>query len=92
MFAQVYAKANEVIPALSDEKRQEIDSALKISAEDHHHMQDIQSLAFANDKISQEISFYLFKTLGGSCTVFNRQKLIDRYITMSLIQEIIKSQ
>lgn len=92
MFAQVYAKANEVIPALSEEKRQEINAALKINGHEHFQMQTVQSTAFAGGKITQEVSLYLFKTLGGSCGVFNKQKLIDRYITMSLIQEIIKSQ
>lgn len=88
MFTEIRRKVEKVFPTLTEEQIEKIDSALKITAEEHAAMQNMQSFAFADDKISMEISFYLFKTLGGSHTVFNGQKLIERYIAMSLVKEI----
>ena len=88
MFTEALKRAEAVIPALSEKDRKILDAGTKINAEEHHQMQNLQALAFANDKITMEVSMFLHNTLGGTNTVFNKQKLVKRYIVLKIIKEI----
>jgi hypothetical protein len=73
---------------LSYEKKRQLDKTLQLSGAEHFEMQQLQSTEFAGGRIDLETSNFLYASLGGTASVFNRQSLATRYMVLSLIKEI----
>jgi hypothetical protein len=75
----------KILKSITPENREKLNTSATITADEHYAYQTLQSTAFAGGKINQDVATFLFTTLGGSHTVFNRQPLPVRLLAIQMI-------
>ena len=75
---------------ITQEMMDNLESATKITLDKHFKAQEIKSLAFANGKISLELSLELYELLGNTPNQFNKQPYAVRFIVAAIITGLIR--